>query len=150
MHSSRFGTAAGTPPTDAPLERWRDAGAKEGLTARDRLRDGVETALLALGNGILTNSANTELRQRVVDGKIVMDSKYIDYVLVRGLPVIRDETSPKVIMAAYPSEERGKLLADHAIVTARVELPWVGTTDRRSALFRHGVRAAPTRMLLER
>ena len=63
--------------------------------------------------------------QRVVDGKIVVGGKYIDYVLVRGLPVIRDETSPKVIMAAYPSEERGKLLADHAIVTARIELPWV-------------------------
>lgn len=63
--------------------------------------------------------------QRVIDGKIVVGHNYIDYVLVRGLPVIRDNTSPKVIMAAYPSEERGKLLADHAIVTARVELPWV-------------------------
>ena len=63
--------------------------------------------------------------QRVIDGKIVVGVKYIDYVLVRGLRVIRDETSPKVIMAAYPPDERGKLLADHAIVTARVELPWV-------------------------
>jgi hypothetical protein len=63
--------------------------------------------------------------QRVIDGRIVVGVNYIDYVLARGLTAIRDETSPKVIMAAYPSEERGKSLADHAIVTARIELPWV-------------------------
>ncbi len=69
LHASRFGGAS-KPPTDAPLERWRDAGAKEGLTARDRLRDGVEAALLALGNGFLSSSANTDLRKRVVDGRL--------------------------------------------------------------------------------
>ena len=35
MHASRFG-AAGTPPTDCALERWRDAGQKEGVAARDQ------------------------------------------------------------------------------------------------------------------
>ena len=63
--------------------------------------------------------------QRVVDGKVVLGERYIDYILARGLTVVRDETSPKVIPAAYPLTERGKLLADHAIVTAKVELPWV-------------------------
>jgi hypothetical protein len=42
IHSSRFGIA-GTPPFDCALERWRDAGQKEGVTARDKLRDGAET-----------------------------------------------------------------------------------------------------------
>jgi hypothetical protein len=40
IHASRFGQP-GTPPTDCALERWREAGSKEGMTARDRLRDGV-------------------------------------------------------------------------------------------------------------
>ena len=44
-HASRFG-APGKPATDCVLERWRDAGAKEGLAARDRLRDGVEAVNL--------------------------------------------------------------------------------------------------------
>lgn len=63
--------------------------------------------------------------QRVKDGKIVVGEKYLDYLLVRGLRVVRDPTSPKVIAAAYPPDESGKSLADHAIVTAKVELPWI-------------------------
>ena len=55
VHASRFGLA-GTPPSDCALERWRDAGQKEGVTARDKLRDGVEAALLSLGNGFLSHS----------------------------------------------------------------------------------------------
>ena len=35
MHSSRFGLP-GPPPSDCALERWRDAGQKEGVTARDK------------------------------------------------------------------------------------------------------------------
>ena len=55
IHASRFG-ASGSPAADCALERWREAGAKEGLVVRDRLRDGVEAALLALGSGFLTKS----------------------------------------------------------------------------------------------
>ena len=72
-----------------------------------------------------TNELTGGTLQDVVDGKVVVGRSYIDYVFARGLPVTRDETSPKVVMAAYPPGEKGKLLADHAIVTARVELPWV-------------------------
>jgi hypothetical protein len=64
VHASRFGLA-GTPPSDSALERWRDAGQKEGVTARDKLRDGVEAALLSLGNGFLSHSNNTALREKL-------------------------------------------------------------------------------------
>ena len=69
FHATRFG-APGTPVTDCTLERWRDAGASEGLVARDRLRDGVETALLALGNGFLARPENSGLRSRVTSGEL--------------------------------------------------------------------------------
>lgn len=69
IHASRFG-AVGAPVTDCALERWRDAGGKEGLAARDRLRDGVEAALLALGNGFLTE--NPDLRERVKVGQLAL------------------------------------------------------------------------------
>ena len=72
-----------------------------------------------------SNEATDGTLQRVVDGKIVVGEKYIDYLLIRGLRVVRDATSPKVIPAVYPPGENGKLLADHAIVTAKVELPWL-------------------------
>jgi hypothetical protein len=64
LHASRFGVA-GTLPSDCALERWRDAGQKEGVAARERLRDGVEAALLTLGNGFLSHPGNAQLRERV-------------------------------------------------------------------------------------
>ena len=56
IHASRFG-APGAPITDCALERWREAGGKEGIAARDRLREGVEAALLVLGQGFLAENA---------------------------------------------------------------------------------------------
>jgi len=63
IHRSRFGQA-GTPPTDCALERWRDAGARAGAAARDRLAGQVEQALRDLGSGFL--AANPELRTRLL------------------------------------------------------------------------------------
>jgi hypothetical protein len=68
-HSSRFGFS-GTSPTDCALERWRDSGQKEGITARDKLRDGVEAALLSLGNGFLSYSNNAALREKLHSGAL--------------------------------------------------------------------------------
>jgi endonuclease/exonuclease/phosphatase family metal-dependent hydrolase len=61
--------------------------------------------------------------QHVVDGKFQMEKYHIDYVLVKDLRVVHDDTSPKIVPAAYPAGDTGKLLADHAIVTAKIELP---------------------------
>ena len=67
IHASRFG-ATGASASDCALERWREAGGREGAAARERLRDGVEAALKALGTGFLTN--NLELRERVQAGEL--------------------------------------------------------------------------------
>ncbi|TXN42177.1 N-6 DNA methylase [Methylobacterium sp. WL7] len=69
LHATRFGKPTNA-VTDCTLERWRLAGLKEGEVARDRLRDGVEEALLALGTGFLSHPANGELRKFVSSGVI--------------------------------------------------------------------------------
>lgn len=69
LHATRFGKPA-TPVADCTLERWRLGGLKEGEVARDRLRDGVEEALLALGTGFLSHPDNQQLRQDVDDGTL--------------------------------------------------------------------------------
>jgi hypothetical protein len=69
IHCSRFGVM-GTPPSDCPLERWRDAGQKEGVAARDKLRDGFEAAVLALGNGFLSHAGNATLREKLHSGAL--------------------------------------------------------------------------------
>jgi hypothetical protein len=71
VHASRFGQT-GSPVTDCALERWRETGSKEGLAARERLSVGVKEALLALGNGFLSNAANTDLRDRLTSGRLPM------------------------------------------------------------------------------
>lgn len=69
IHASRFGRS-GSPATDCALERWREAGSKEGLAARERLSVGVKEALLALGNGFVSHPANSDLRDRLTSGQL--------------------------------------------------------------------------------
>ena len=67
IHRTRFGTA-GTPVTDCALERWREAGSREGEVARDRLAAQVETALKVLGSGFL--EANPDLAVRLKSSEV--------------------------------------------------------------------------------
>ncbi len=67
IHRSRFG-AAETPATDCALERWRDAGSKEGEAARDRLANQVQLALKLLGSGFL--EYNPELAAKLHSGEV--------------------------------------------------------------------------------
>ncbi len=67
IHRSRFGVAD-TPATDCPLERWREAGSREGEAARDRLADQVQIALKVLGSGFL--EANPDLAAKLKSGEV--------------------------------------------------------------------------------
>jgi hypothetical protein len=67
IHRSRFGVAE-APATDCALERWRDAGSKEGEVARDRLAVQVQIALKVLGSGFL--EANPDLRDKLKSGEV--------------------------------------------------------------------------------
>jgi hypothetical protein len=67
IHRTRFG-AAGAPVTDCALERWREAGTREGEAARDRLAAQVEVALKVLGSGFL--EANPDLATRLHSGEV--------------------------------------------------------------------------------
>ncbi|CCJ05602.1 Eco57I restriction-modification methylase domain-containing protein [Methylocystis sp. SC2] len=67
IHRTRFGVT-GTPVTDCALERWREAGSREGEVARDRLATQVETALKVLGSGFL--EANPDLAARLKSGEV--------------------------------------------------------------------------------
>lgn len=66
IHRTRFGVAV-SPAADCALERWRDAGSKEGEVARDRLAVQVQIALKVLGSGFL--EANPDLRDKLKSGE---------------------------------------------------------------------------------
>lgn len=67
IHRSRFGSGD-SPATDCALERWRDAGSKEGEVARDRLAGQVQFALKLLGSGFL--EANPDLAAKLQSGEV--------------------------------------------------------------------------------
>jgi len=67
IHQSRFGQADAA-VSDCALERWRERGRTDGVAARDKLRKGVEAALLELGRGFIENPTNGALRQALTDG----------------------------------------------------------------------------------
>ena len=69
IHQSRFGVSDAA-VSDCALERWRERGLTDGVAARDKLRQGVEAALLELGQGFIDNKANDALRQALSDGTI--------------------------------------------------------------------------------
>lgn len=52
IHRTRFGQGDAV---EGPLERWSKTAAEQGVAARERLRDGVEAALRALGAGALAD-----------------------------------------------------------------------------------------------
>ncbi|MEY2117169.1 N-6 DNA methylase [Rhodanobacter sp. FW106-PBR-R2A-1-13] len=75
MHASRFGDAD-TLPQQCPLEVWREASKQQGTRARDQLRQGVEAALQALGQGFLADATNEPLRQALASGQLSAQSYF--------------------------------------------------------------------------
>ena len=69
IHASRFGNTEDL-VAQCPLEAWREASKEQGTRARDKLRQGVEEALLALGQGFLSEAANQPLRDALASGTL--------------------------------------------------------------------------------
>ncbi|MBD2492096.1 Eco57I restriction-modification methylase domain-containing protein [Aulosira sp. FACHB-615] len=106
------------------LEYYHQEARQQGGRVRDRLRDGVEKALIQLGNGFLQHPANENLRQKFTDGSL----KDIDYyrqllrliyrllfLMVaesRNLLLIGDDLEKARIYREYYSIERLRELAE--------------------------------------
>jgi N-6 DNA Methylase len=63
-------------PEDCWLERWSIEARTQGTRALDHLRDGVEAAIVALGNGFLAHPANGPLRTALQDGQLESRAYY--------------------------------------------------------------------------
>lgn len=112
VHSSRFGVP-GAVSSDSYLEHWREAGQREGVTARDRLRDGVEATLLAFGTGFLANEKNGALRERVRTGTLPLPEFFgqLLHLVYRLIFLLTAEDRELLHMPAASVQAR-KLYAD--------------------------------------
>ena len=130
VHSSRFGIS-GTPPADCMLERWRDNGQKEGITARDKLRDGVEAALLNLGNGFLSHPNNAALREKLQTNALPLQEFFSELLrLVYRLIFLLAAEDRNLLHPPDTAAAPRKLYADGYSVG---NLRWRGSSFRRCA-----------------
>lgn len=100
---------------DAPVLLGGDLNARPNAQVIADLRE----------SGIDIDSANdltANTVQRVAKGRVETYAAHIDYLCPRGVEVVRGEFSPAVVLAAYPLDPEGKMLGDHAIVTAELQL----------------------------
>lgn len=107
IHESRFGNS-GAAATDCALEHWRDRGRTDGVAARDKLRQGVEAALLELGQGFIENPSNATLRQALSDGALTGQAYFEELLRV----VYR-------LIFLFAAEDRGLLHPPGAAETAK-------------------------------
>lgn len=78
-HSRVVPTADGdapTTPANCWLEKWSQSAADQGTRALDALRDGVQEAITALGQGFLAQRANGELRAALKSGTLSTGDYY--------------------------------------------------------------------------
>ena len=69
LHASRFGKH-GRAVSDCFLEFWRERSRIEGVEVKEKLRLGVEKALVELGQGFLEHSANSTLLEKLKSGDV--------------------------------------------------------------------------------
>jgi len=93
-----FGGDLNATPRSAPVQALRDAGFE------------VDAC----------NLIDEPTSQRVRDGLVKRGGSHIDYLMGRGLRAVRSEHSPAVVLAAYPNNENGELLSDHAAVAVEL------------------------------
>ncbi len=70
------------------------------------------------------NDLTSGTGQEYKGGRVHFNNTHIDYLCVKGFNIIKDKYSPTVVPAVYPPGElKGKMLADHAVVSLRVSFP---------------------------
>lgn len=74
LHASR--ATLNEKPEHSIWEVWREAGKAEGTRVREGLRNGVEQALLVLGEGFVQHPANQTLRTQLDSGELTKDAYF--------------------------------------------------------------------------
>lgn len=129
IHRTRFGVA-GAPATDCALERWRDAGSKEGEVARDRLAVQVQIALKVLGSGFL--EANPDLAAKLKSGEINLTEWFNELLrLVYRLIFLMVAEDRNLLHPEKAKADARKLYADgYSLAALRAQCYRVASWDK--------------------
>lgn len=128
-HRSRFGTE-GALATDCALERWREAGSREGEAARGHLADQVQLALKVLGSGFL--ETNPDLASSLKSGDVNLTEWFNELLhLVYRLIFVMVAEDRNLLHPEKANPEAGKLYAEGYSLTAlRTQCVRAATWDK--------------------
>lgn len=126
-HVSRLEKRGGqdAAPADCWLEDWRAEAAEAGTRALNRLRDGVEKAIVTFGSGFLSNPANDWLRTALHNGSL--SEREYHKALLRLI---------YRLLFLFVAEDRGALLDPTASREARERYDEYLSTERLRKLSR--------------
>ena len=119
-HASRV---QGTRPGDCVLEQWFEAVRDAGVEALDKLRGGVEQALVSLGTGLLRHPANRVLREDLASGALSTQDLYRQLMRLAYR-----------LIFLFVAEDRGVLLDPSASPEARARFTRFYSTRRLRGL----------------
>lgn len=109
VHESRFGRG-GQPINDCALEVWRNTGRDEGIPARQRLRQGVEEALVALGQGFLSHRENQSLRSDLQSGGLTTKDYFSELLRLVYRLIFLLTVEERGLLHAGTASDNAKLL----------------------------------------
>jgi hypothetical protein len=113
-------------PEECWLERWTKAAADEAVPVLDKLREGVERAITALGQGFLEHPANTPLRDKLRDGTLPTQDLYRQLLRL----VYR-------LLFLFVAEDRDLLLTPDTSDETRRRFAFYSTARLRALAQRH-------------
>ncbi len=107
--------------TSCWLEKYFQEGVEQGGRVRNKLRDGVEEALTIIGTGLLRQSDNTELRERVQSGRLTAAELHRQMLrLVYRLLFLMVVEERHMIVPESPQAERRQRLYDRYYSVGRL------------------------------
>lgn len=146
-HRTRF---EGSSPEKCLLERWSAEVAQSGTRALDKLRDGVEAAIAALGEGFVAHPANLRLRATLHDGTLSTSElqhqvlrvvyRLLFLLVAESRDLLRGPGTDEVAVDRYRryySLHRLRSLAEERRGTSHDDL-WQGLQVTMGALHRDG------------
>lgn len=122
------------PPEGCWLEQWSQAAEDDGARAREGLRNGVEAAIVALGEGFLAHPRNTALREALRAGTLDAQDYYRELLRLvyrviflaaaedRGLLHAAEDTPEAARYFEHYSVRRLRRLAERRRGTAHSDL----------------------------
>jgi hypothetical protein len=135
LHRSRL-PSPGQPVETCWLELWRREGEASGARAREALRQGVETALVAFGQGLLEHPDNTALRTRLHSGALKVEDYYRQLLrLVYRLIFLLAAEQRDLLFATGADPRQKRIYADYYAIDRLRDLARRRSTDPHDDLW---------------